>query len=248
MVDGDVEDGMRPVCEIRSIHSAEPDPLADVAIARSSHRAAFDAPSAADRSAASTLVTTDLAILSSERQVSDVAEMADRSSILFMRQPRFRRELLSWMRLTRLDRRWRYDGLNADAMAMGTVEAVGAGAVLGPLFGTLDAVGAAKGLLSDARVTRTSSAIAVLHLPAGTSAFDTGRAFMRAWLRFEREGFRGAVMASLVDDGASRDRLAEMAGVPEGRSVQGVWRIGRTAALRPDRARLRQSDLVVRTP
>lgn len=232
---------------LRPVGRVEADTLSGHLPSRSSHRGAFDAVSASERAAAAALASDELGVLDRPEDVREIADLGAEAGHGFMRDVAFRRELVSWMRLSRSHPRWSRDGLNADAMAMGRIEALGARAVLGLLFGTLQAAGAARPLLSDAAVTRTATAIVALHLPRSTDPFEIGRRFLRAWLTIERAGFKAAVMASLVDHPSARARLSSLMVLDDDRSIEAVWRIGRTAAAPPARARLDVDDLIVGT-
>ncbi len=138
------------------------------------------------------------------------------------------------------------DGLSAEAMALGAIEAWGAGLVLGPLFRTLDRVGLAAPLVSERGKTRSASAVVLFHRPDGEDPFVSGRAFYRAWLEMERVGLKGCPMSVLADWPVARDALAATYGVPHGRQIVSVFRIGRPAGQpKLGRARLPVDELLI---
>ena len=236
-----------PIKAFRITEGAADDPLHRVMAERWSYRGAFARVTPEDRAAATALTGDDIAVLSGPETLRRVGAVYDAASLRFFRDPAFRAELVSWMRLSRDDENWALDGLNAESMALSPIEATGAGIVLGPkMFPLLDRVGLAGPLTAESAKVTGAAAVLVLHRPADEDGLATGRAFHRAWLRFTAAGFSGAVMAALADDDDARATLAELTGLPEGRRIVTTFRIGRnTGAKRPQRARLNPADLLV---
>lgn len=217
------------------------DPLRPFVATRQSHRGAFDGGDAA----AGALASADCSVVTDRARIAAIATEVDGAGHRFFRDPAFRAELTSWMRLRRADPRWLVDGLNADAMAMSRIEAFGAGLVMGPLFTPLDRLGLAAPLTAEASTTRGSAAILLFHRAADEPRFDSGRAFYRLWLRVEAAGLRGAVMASLADAPAAATSVGDL--IPDGRTLVSALRVGHAP---PDaaypRARIAVDDLIVR--
>lgn len=228
----DPEPGLRPVAAYRLVANADvkADPLAALIEARRSWRGAFVAPNAEDRAAAMALGAGDVKVIGDPDALRQAAVIADQASFHFMRRRDFRGELLSWMRLSRRHARWDRDGLNADAMAMGRAEAIGAGLVLGPLFGLLDGIGLAEPILRERAKTQGAAGLLLFHRPIGEDPFVSGAAFYRCWLRIEAAGFGAAVIAALADHRPSAERLAAMAGIGRDRRLVSTFRIGRRPA------------------
>lgn len=240
-------DGLVPIAEASIADDASAAPREPVS-ARRSWRGQFKPVDSETRA--------DLARLSAERDdcilvtdramIADIAQLADRAGLYFLRDDRHRAELLQWMRLSKSHPRYQLDGLNAEAMSLSAIEAWGAGLVLGPLFRPLDRVGLAAPLVRETAKTSSAAAIVLFHRPAGEDAFDSGRAFYRAWLAMERCGFKGCPISVLADWDESRTTLARRCAVPVGRHIVSVFRIGR-----PDgtpsgvRARLPVEALIV---
>nr|WP_314446067.1 hypothetical protein [uncultured Sphingomonas sp.] len=216
---------LSPVATFRlDLGKGQADPLAEFVEARRSWRGTFAAPTDKDRQAAEALAAGDTSIIT---DLTTLPALADQASFHFMRDREFRRELLSWMRLSRRHPRWHKDGLSADAMAMGRFEAIGAGLVLGPLFGLLDRLHLAAPLLSEEGKTQGSAGLVVFHRPADEPPFVSGAHFYRCWLRIEAAGFGAAVVAALADHRPSAEKVAQLAGLPPGRRVVSTFRIGR---------------------
>jgi nitroreductase len=198
----------------------------------------------------------DLAHLAAEREdctlvtdrasIAEIAQLADRAALHFLRDDHHRAELLEWLRLSRSHPRYRLDGLNAEAMQLSPIEAWGAGLVLGPLFRPLDRIGLAAPLVRETVKTVSAAAIVLVHRPAGEDAFHSGRAFYRAWLAMERHGLKGCPMSVLADWDESRVALARRYAVPADRHIVSVFRIGRPdGAPSTLRARLPVEQLIV---
>ena len=184
--------------------------------------------------------------MTDRNSIAEIAQLADRAALYFLRDDLHRAELLEWLRLSRSHPRYARDGLNAEAMQLSSIEAWGAGLVLGPLFRPLDSIGLAAPLVRETAKTSSAAAIVLFHRPAGEDAFESGRAFYRAWLTMERHGLKGCPMSVLADWDQSRDTLAQRYAVPADRHIVSVFRIGR-----PDgtpsavRARLPVDELIV---
>jgi hypothetical protein len=237
---------LRGVARFAFEPGATPDPLAHFVAARQSWRGSFAPVSPGDQDIARTLEAEDARVLATPELVGMTARMLDDASWRFMAQTAFRREMLSWMRLSRRHPRWGLDGLNAEAMAMSPIEARGAGIVLGPVFSILKALGLARPVLSEAAKTRSATAIVLFHRPVGEDPFVSGGHFYRLWLQIEAAGFGAAVLAALADDRDTAAALCSAAGLPEDRRLVSAFRIGRRPANAAyARARLPTAEVVV---
>ncbi len=208
--------------------SGAPDPLGEQIPLRASWRGGFLPPDAATRAALQRLSTAapDLLLVQEHAAVQRIAALADRAGLFFLRDPDHRSELLSWMRLSKRHPGYRCDGLNAEAMALSRIEALGAGIVLGPAFPWLDRIGFAAALTSEAGKASSAAAMALFHRPNGEDPLLTGRAFYRAWLAMAREGLAGCPVSVLVDWPETRAALSQAHQMPAGRRLVNVFRIG----------------------
>ena len=94
--------------------------------------------------------------------------------------------------------------------------------------------------------TASAAAIVLFHRPVGEDAFESGRAFYRAWLTMERCRLKGCPMSVLADWDQSRDALAQRHAVPQDRHIVSVFRIGRPDGMPSSmRARLPVDELIV---
>ena len=149
------------------------------------------------------------------------------------------------MRLSRSDPRYGRDGLNAEAMGFGRLEAAGVSLVLGPLFPWLRRLGLAE-LLSRERDKAASGAIALFHRPEGDDPLETGRAFYRAWLAIAAQGLGACPVSVLADWPVSSAALVARHPLPAGRRLVNVFRLGRMApGGHAARARLPLAELIV---
>lgn len=239
----------RPVASFR-LRAAEvgaaADPLHMSVHQRQSWRAPFARPSADDRRAAMTLAGDDCAISADAATLRLLAALADRASFGFIADDGFRAELRGWMRFSRRDARWSYDGLNADAMAMNRVEAWGASLVLGPLFRALNAIGLARPLVGEGAAIASAAAMLIFHRPRDEAPFVTGAHFYRRWLAVEWAGLAVCVVAALADDRDTARDVAAMLGLAPDRRIVSAWRIGRrTGATAASRARLPMDQVIL---
>ncbi len=237
---------LRPVRELELQKGSTADPLAKAVASRQSWRGAFTAPTEEDRQAARTLAAEDCHPVTDPERVREIAGLCDTASFGYMKDKAFRTELLSWMRLSKRHARWSVDGLNAEAMGLGRVERIGAGIVMGRAFGFFNAVGLAAPLLAEAGKTAGAAAILIFSRPADEDPFESGRAFYRAWLHIEAQGFAAQVLAALADDPAAAAQVHTMAALPANHRVVSAFRIGRPTAQKPyPRARRSVEELIV---
>jgi hypothetical protein len=162
-----------------------------------------------------------------------------------MRAAGFRAELRRWMRLKSSHPDWARDGLNADAMHLSGLEASAAGAVLGPLFRPLAALGLAPALLAEAKGFANAAGVVLFHRAADEDPFASGRALHRLWLEVDAGGLGGNVLAALADDPAAAALLGERFGIGAGRRLVSAFRIGRRAGTGFPRARLPLSEVLL---
>jgi hypothetical protein len=236
---------LRPVARLTFGAGAASDPLRAVLETRASWRGGFLPPTAQDRAAAQALAGEDRVIIGDPAQIAQAAARYDRASFGIMREHAFRAELRHWMRLSPRHPDWTRDGLNAAAMQLSGIEASGAGAVLGPLFRPLAAVGLAPALLAEAKGFANAAAVVLFHRAAEEDPFESGRAFHRLWLEVDAGGLGGNVLAALADDPAAAQALCEAHGISADRRLVSALRIGRRDGAPFPRARLPLTEVLV---
>jgi nitroreductase len=240
-------DGLVPIAECAVVAETASSPQEPIQ-ARMSWRGAFRSIDAETQDDLARLAAArdDCTLVTDRSNITEIARLADRAALYFLRDDEHRAELLEWLRLSRSHPRYTRDGLNAEAMQLTPFDAWGAGLVLGPLFRPLDAIGLAAPLMRETAKTSSAAAIVLFHRPAGEDAFESGRAFYRAWLTMERHGLKGCPMSVLADWDQSRDALAQGHAVPAVRQIVSVFRIGRPdGAASLTRARLPVDELIV---
>jgi nitroreductase len=239
------EGGLRAVARLTFAPGAAPDPLLGVLATRASWRGSFAPSTPQDRAAAQGLAGEDRVVVTDPAAVAAIAARYDQVSFAIMRGRSFRAELRSWMRLSPRHPDWARDGLNAAAMQLSGAEAAAAGAVLGPLFGPLAALGLAPGLLAEAKGFANAAGVVLFHRAAGEDPFDSGRAFHRLWLAIDAAGFGGNVLAALADDPAAAAEVGRDHAIGAGRRLVSAFRIGRRAGGAFPRARLPLSEVLL---
>ena len=240
-------DGLVPIAECTLAPDAGPATNEPVAT-RASWRGPFRPVDDETRAALTHLAAEceDCILVTGRNDIAEIAGLADRASLHFLRDEHHRAELNEWLRLSASHPRYRLDGLNAEAMHLGAFEAWGAGLVLGPLFRPLDRIGLAAPLVRETAKTTAAAAIVLFHRPAGEDAFLSGRAFYRAWLAMEWRGLKGCPMSVLADWDESRNALAKRYAVPADRHIVSVFRIGKpNGTPGTTRARLPVEALIV---
>lgn len=245
IVAADADHGLRRVARLIFTPGAAPDPLLVVLETRASWRGAFLPPNAADRAIAAALRGEDRVVVTDPAAITAIARQYDRASYRIMRGNAFRAELRRWMRLKPAHPDWARDGLNAAAMQLSSLEAMAAGAVLGPLFGPLAVTGLAPALLAEAKGFANAAAVVLFHRAADEDPFDSGRAFHRLWLEVDAGGLGGNVLAALADDPEAALAACAAHGIGSGRRLVSALRIGRRDGLPFLRARLPLSEVLV---
>ncbi len=236
---------MPAIARLTFAPGAEADPLAAHLEGRASWRGAFTPPGPADREAAAAVAGANTAVATDPVSLAWLAGLCDEASYGFMRQDGFRAELLGWMRLSRRHPGWTRDGLNAEAMRMSGLEAIGAGLVLGPLFRPLAALGLAPHLLAERKSFADAAGVALFYRPADEDPFESGRHFHRCWLELEAAGFGANVLAALADDTAIAARIAKHFGIGPERRLVSAFRFGRRNGAGFPRARLPLSEVLL---
>lgn len=242
----DEASGLRRIARLTLATGGAIDPLASAVAGRRSWRGRFQPADAELRDSLQKLAAEPgLLILPPGSAVAEIAELADRAGFHFLCEDAHRRELLAWMRLSRSDPRYRRDGLNAEAMALGSIEAMGASLVLGPLFPILKRLGLAEPLTRE-RSKTASGAIALFHRPEGEDPLEIGRAFYRAWLAMATQGLGACPISVLADWPVSSAALVARHPLPTGRRLVNVFRLGRVpSGSGTARARLPLGELIV---
>jgi nitroreductase len=179
----------------------------------------------------------DAVLLSTPGAIARIAVLNDAASLQVLRRAADRAELRAWMRLSPRHPRWAQDGMNRTALRMGAVEAWGAGLVLGPLWGVVDALQLSPMLVAEAAKTRSATMIAGFHRPVGESPVTTGRAYLRLVLEAAAQGMAMWPMAALTDDPVTLAQLTEDLCLGGGRRLIQMIRLGPPDCPAPPRAR-----------
>jgi nitroreductase len=217
-----------PVCVLSIGVGAAPDPKLSSVPQRMSWRGPFQ-PSPADDAALDQIAASgdEVICLRDRHALREIAAWADLAALTFVRDAGFRRELLSWMRLSARHPRYLQDGLNREALAMNAVEAAGADLVLGRLFPILDRLGLAAPLLSDRAKTASAAGIVLFCRPKDEAPLISGRFLYRLWLTIDRAGLAACPISALADDPGFNTKLRRLGKVAEGLRLVNVFRVGR---------------------
>jgi hypothetical protein len=239
----------RPAARIELTASASADPLVVQMPHRLTWRRGFATASPADTQALATwsLQCSDVGVVAGPAEIKFISDLNEATSLAFYRNAAYRRELLSWMRLSPSDPRFGVDGLSAPAMGMSGFEAFGAGLVLGdPLFGLLDGIGLVGPLISEQSRTASASAVLLFHRPIDENPIDTGRALYRRLLELSALGFQTWPMSVLADNPQSSAELKARYAISADRRLITAWRTGMLPAGAVNRReRLPASALVI---
>ncbi len=218
------------LCALTIATSAAPDPLLPSVSRRMSWRSTFMSSPGDDASFDHlTAARDDVICIRGHKTISEIAGWADQADLSFVRRKDFRRELLDWMRLSIRHPLYLQNGLNSEALAMNTIEAIGAGFVLGGLFSPLDLIGLAAPLLSDRAKTASAGGLILFCRPRGEDPLVTGRHFYRTWLEIDRAGLVACPISSLADHPGFNEKLMKLGHVGNGLRLVNVFRAGHPA-------------------
>ncbi|WP_425100482.1 hypothetical protein [Tropicibacter sp. S64] len=187
----------------------------------------------------------DVHLITDPSAIGRWADENDRLSLDVFRDPAFRSELLSWMRLGRNHPRWSADGLNARAMDLGSLEALAVPlAMSGTMFRILDRFGLSNSLIAEAPKTRSASAILCLSAPEGQSELLSGRRYYRMTLELAALGLATWPMAVLVDTAEAKDTLHAELAIAANRQIRNCLRVGLASTTPPPAARRPIAELL----
>ena len=174
-----------------------------------------------------------------------LAGLQDQAGLQVMQNRPFRRELLGWMRLTRLHRRYHFDGLGRESMRLNSVEAMAARLALGPLWPLFDRLGLTASLTAEAAATRSAQVVACFHRPATESPVTVGQAYLRLCLEAAALGLAGWPMAAASDDPPTNAAICARYGIGPDRRLVQVIRFGVASVAPPPRARRPVSEVIL---
>jgi len=175
---------------------------------------------------------------------SSLAELNDLASFEIMQKGAFRRELVSWMRLTARHPRAGLDGMDRDAMLMSVGEARMAPIVLRRLWPLLNLFGMTKSLTAEAEITLTAPLIALFHRDKTENPIESGRAYLRLCLEASSLGLAGWPMAALSDHPATQAEVCTQFGISSDRRLIQAIRFGVSTGPAPQRARRPLAEII----
>jgi hypothetical protein len=228
------------VARVRVGGPATPDPFCDAVAKRFTCRAGFAPFSPADVASLATWASgqPDLHLVTQRDRIGQIAALNDALSAEVFRDPAFRAELLHWCRLSPRHPRWTHDGLNADAMSLGRLEARFMPLALSrPVFGFLKRFGLDKALSAERAKTETAAAVLFLSVPAAASPLLAGRSHYRMCLSLAEIGFSTWPMSVLVDQKGAQDAFSRELNLPMSDRLVSCLRVGCPSTPQPKRAR-----------
>ncbi|MFQ6552822.1 hypothetical protein AAD018_010830 [Aestuariibius insulae] len=227
-----------PLARITLGGYAEPDPLASAVSARLTYRRPFAPADPGQFQALTTWAATDpdIHLITTRSRITEIAAQNDALSHRLLQNPAFRKELLSWTRLSKCHPDWSRNGLNADALGLPRWQAAFMGAFF-KVFSPLDRLGLATGFTAEKDDTETAAAIAFLAVPKDLPALDAGRRYYRATLKLAASGFASWPMSVLVDDPDSEAAFLTEFRLTDHRLIAAL-RLGPIPKSPPERARL----------
>lgn len=218
--------GLELVARATLVDGAAADPLAEWVPHRRAFRGVFAPAGGAEL--AGLAGSADMRVIADRATIRDIAGRCDRASLGFLRRPAYLRELYEWCRFSRRHPRWDRDGLNADCLALSTVEGIAASWLLRPrVFAVVRRLGLGGLVISEASQIRSAAAVVLLLAPRAQEPFAVGRRFYRLWLEITALGLVLVPMSALADDPAEAARLGAEHAVPATHRVVNAFRVGK---------------------
>lgn len=188
---------------------------------------------------------TRIYFINDSEQQKKIARLYDQVNLKFLRIPGYEAELFHWMRLTPRHPRYYFDGMNDQSMALNKIEALGAGLVMQPsVFSVLDQTGLAKIFVSELPKITSAATLAVVTSPL-SDRVQSGRSFLRGWLKMTEQNLFGAPLSLLTDDEQALHLISSLIDLPPNRQVDNIFRVGYLpdSFNQPPRARRPVSEL-----
>lgn len=210
---------------------------------RFSYRGAFDKASLP----ISVADETNLKFSSHKKVIEKVAHLYDEVNYRFITKPGYLEELYSWLRFWKLHHRWKTDGLNAEAMSLGLVEALGGAVAMRPqVFNVLDKIGVGRLLIEEGPKIKSAPYLVAIYAEESLNHFEQGRIFLKSWLRLTELGLYGAPLSLLTDHPGATKMVLELLELPPTACLINVLRVGSLPKkFKPyPRARLSPSEIL----
>lgn len=206
----------------------QPDPLLDQVERRYSYRGKFRPFNSAERTGLEEISQISGIFVDQRTDIiQQVAQLYDDVNYRFLNKLGYIEELYSWMRFTPRHPNWLRDGLNAESIALKSIEAFGARVVLQPgIFRSLAKIGLAKPLISEAPIIRSAGALIAITTAAGENHLNQGRKFYRTWLEMTAKGIFGAPLSLLADDVDATNWLKHNLNIDRDQEVINIFRVG----------------------
>lgn len=241
--------GTRLVATGNIVAGAEPDSLASQWEQRRSFRGTFAAANTTQLAELDACIAdyADTATPIAESLRRDIARWYDAAAAEGLRNPAVTQELYRFMRFSRSDPRWALDGLAADCLQLGRLEAFCASLIMRPavlaLVGKLGLLGL---LVSEKPKVLSAARLVVIQAGSADSCFDAGRRWYRFWLALCGAGFSAVPMSALKDSPRYSAELLAAQSLPPGRWLLNVMRIGPSPVQpAPQSARRSIQELIV---
>ncbi|MCF2870369.1 nitroreductase family protein [Octadecabacter sp. G9-8] len=173
-----------------------------------------------------------------------LAQRNDWASHEIMQDNEFRRELVSWMRLSDRHPRAGLDGMDRRALRMTKGQARGVRPSMLKFWPVLNWFGRTNSMTSQLDLTLSAPVIALFHRDIHENPVESGRAYLRMCLEAASLGLAGWPMAALSDYPTTRAEIHETFGIPSDRRLVQAVRFGKPTGVAPPRARRPLSEVV----
>jgi len=236
-------DDYRTIAVVTPKGSADPDDvkLSEYVLTRTTHRLGF-IPSPAPKNLTGACVT----IVKDVDQIDWVSNQIDIAASKIMKQAPFRAELLTWMRLSKRDKRYHIDGLNKDALGLSWAVAKVTPLVLGTwIFRLLSICGLGPAVSGESTKSKGSAAILLFHWPKDRCMLEAGRLFYRHWLHVSSCGFAAWPAAALADDEETASQIKDRFSLPKQHILFNALRVGIANQTPPANTRMPVTALIL---
>lgn len=154
-----------------------------------------------------------------------IAQKYDEVNMRSLLQPGYIEELYTWLRLSRKHKNWSTDGLNAEAIALSSIEASGAKILMHPKV-LRGLSGVIKHFIPEAPKIISAPYLVAIAAPNDLSEIECGRLFLRSWLQLTELHLFGNPLSILTDYKDSTDLVMETFRIPNHLKLVNVIRCG----------------------
>lgn len=157
---------------------------------------------------------------------AELAELYDQINMSFLNQSDYLQELYHWLRFSKAHPNWNSDGLNAKAMGLSAIEAIGAKYVLKPsVFNVLSKLKLIAPLVTEKSKNIKDSVLLAI-ISDSHDPIEWGKIFLKVWAELTDLNLYGNPLSLLTDSPKDRDFIYKSFQIPKNKNLVNIMRVG----------------------